>query len=981
MATFKARARALDMLGRQQIAGIPTAISELFKNAHDAYADHVEADYYRTDGLFVLRDNGLGMTEEEFVQRWLTLGTESKVSSKGMAPPPVDKTKPRRRLLGEKGVGRLAIAIIGPQVLVLTRAKRDGLLCDTVAAFIHWGLFECAGVDLDQIEIPIRTYPDGTLPDADELRSMVGVFEANLERLRDVLDDKTHDSILDDLRHFDFDPFRVDGYLPDMSLTGKGHGTHFLIQPASEMLAADIDEGWEDRAPNLAKLLGGFSNTMTPGHKPPVLRPAFRDHKTDDLSDDLIEEGKFFTPEEFRNADHQFEGGFDEYGQFRGTVSVYGQEYREHIISWKGGHGLPTKCGPFGIQVAVVQGEARASTLPLEDWSALIYKMDRFGGLYIYRDGIRMLPYGNNDFDWLDIERNRTKSASYYYFSYRRMFGVVEINSETNGALTEKAGREGFRENRAYLELKSILKNFFVQLAADFFRKDSPDTRYIDTKTELDRQDKLRKKREELVSVKRQKLRDELALFFSRHEASEPNVKVDALLEQLRRDLEYAASLDDLSDAARTFLDLEETARKSVADLEARYKVARPRGVGLPKNLLKEWEDYVVAYGHLEESVFGLARKRIDELIGEHAARARVTLDRRLQIERSLEALSSEAKTATSRERKATQESLDTVSKGVVEAAQSSTKRIKRTLNEVFSEFATLDVTDLSEAAVIATRERFEALLQTTRDRELDFLQAIRAQLEAIDLSGEGGALDQMEAVEQRAIALEEQADIDLQLTQLGMAIEVINHEFDSSIRAIRANIRRLKSWADANPGLEELYSGIRNSFEHLDGYLTLFTPLHRRLYRKEIVIRGRDIAKFLADLFAARFKRHKVELEVTDAFQKMEIVGYPSSFYPVFVNLVDNAVFWLKDRPERRITLDSCDGCLTIADTGPGIPRRDWDAVFELGFSRKPNGRGMGLYISRAVLARVDYDLTIADSEQGATFVIVPTQKGEEES
>ena len=67
MATFKTRARTLDMLGRQQIAGIPTAISELFKNAHDAYADHVEIDYYRSDNLFVLRDDGIGMSHEDFV--------------------------------------------------------------------------------------------------------------------------------------------------------------------------------------------------------------------------------------------------------------------------------------------------------------------------------------------------------------------------------------------------------------------------------------------------------------------------------------------------------------------------------------------------------------------------------------------------------------------------------------------------------------------------------------------------------------------------------------------------------------------------------------------------------------------------------------------------------------------------------------------------------------------------------------------------
>ena len=51
MVTFKARARALDMLGRQQIAGIPTAISELFKNAHDAYADNVVVDYFREESL------------------------------------------------------------------------------------------------------------------------------------------------------------------------------------------------------------------------------------------------------------------------------------------------------------------------------------------------------------------------------------------------------------------------------------------------------------------------------------------------------------------------------------------------------------------------------------------------------------------------------------------------------------------------------------------------------------------------------------------------------------------------------------------------------------------------------------------------------------------------------------------------------------------------------------------------------------------
>src|SRR5258706_5472768 len=87
MARFRVRARTVDMLGRQQIAGIPTARSELFKNAHDAYAKNVEVDFFRSAGLFLLRDDGVGMTREEFEERWLVLGTESKIGGARMSLP------------------------------------------------------------------------------------------------------------------------------------------------------------------------------------------------------------------------------------------------------------------------------------------------------------------------------------------------------------------------------------------------------------------------------------------------------------------------------------------------------------------------------------------------------------------------------------------------------------------------------------------------------------------------------------------------------------------------------------------------------------------------------------------------------------------------------------------------------------------------------------------------------------------------------
>ena len=141
--------------------------------------------------------------------------------------------------------------------------------------------------------------------------------------------------------------------------------------------------------------------------------------------------------------------------------------------------------------------------------------------------------------------------------------------------------------------------------------------------------------------------------------------------------------------------------------------------------------------------------------------------------------------------------------------------------------------------------------------------------------------------------------------------------------------------------------------------------------------MRGSEIRDFLEELFRARLARHGVTFTATKAFAKAKVVGFPSSFYPVFVNLVDNAIFWLQNpQRERSIKLDERRGALLVADTGPGINVRDREAIFEFGFSRKPGGRGMGLHIGRESLRRVGFDLKLIDGDDGATFGIVPMEE-----
>lgn len=974
MAVFRARARAVDMLGRQQIAGIPTAISELFKNAHDAYADSVEVDFYRTDGLFVLRDNGLGMSLEEFEARWLTLGTESKVAAKsGLKPPPVDPSKRKRPVLGEKGIGRLAIAAIGPQVLVLTRSKTAEGTAPIVAAFINWGMFRLPGVDLDQIVVPVRTFPSA-LPSAGDVRNMVSEVSANLSGLKRFAESEQAGEIREQLASFAVDPSKLAGYLGRPSISGAGHGTHFYIQPSDESIPPAIDgQGDDDVAPPLLKTLVGFTNTMTPGHEPPVIVAAFRDHKTEDVADELIGETEFFSPAEFREADHHIEGQFDSYGQFQGTVTVYGEASAGHIVPWAPASGRPTECGPFRINLAVVQGAARESTMPMEEWLRVSRKVNRYGGLYIYRDGIRVLPYGNNDYDFLDIERNRTKSASYYYFSYRRIFGVLEIDRAHNPLLQEKAGREGFRENKAYRQFREILKNFFVQVAADFFREGGVKSEhFVERRAELDRIERARREREKQITSRRIAFREKLETVFAAIEQNAPATDVAAVLDEVKRESKVAVAAKDAAQASAELVDLESSARSRLVAVRENYRVVPPRGVGLPQAVRRDFEAYRGEFERLVEQVFDPAEREAESILLAAAKEARIAVDRRVRFERALTELTTQA-------RKTTQTGSHEVKSAVADVEDKATTLVRESVatldtvvRDVLSRAARIDVSRLDDERFVAERRALEMEVEAVAAREGRALESVVEQLRRISwpVDEEGQMitnLDVSEAVEEELLALRERSEADLELAQLGMAIQVVSHEFDASIKSVRRSLKELRAWADANKDLESVYTSIRRSFDHLDGYLTLFTPLQRRLYRRPVRITGGEIAKFLQDLFDERLNRHQIDLQATSIFKRFGFNGYPSTFYPVFVNLVDNAIFWLSQSATPRILrLDVDDDAMVVANSGASISARDREAIFELGFTRKPGGRGLGLHISQEVLAKEGYRLTLGEAPSG---------------
>ena len=153
-----------------------------------------------------------------------------------------------------------------------------------------------------------------------------------------------------------------------------------------------------------------------------------------------------------------------------------------------------------------------------------------------------------------------------------------------------------------------------------------------------------------------------------------------------------------------------------------------------------------------------------------------------------------------------------------------------------------------------------------------------------------------------------------------------------------------------------------------------------RRRLRSQLAIRGSDISRYLDELFRDRLVDVGVEIRPSREFQAARLEGYTSTFYPVFINLVDNSLYWIqRDSAESTqvIELDTSGDALVYRDSGPGIAEDIAERVFDFGFTTKPGGSGLGLAIASQVLERAGWSIRLGDPDDGTEFLIRPKATG----
>ncbi|MHB8268060.1 ATP-binding protein [Bradyrhizobium sp.] len=932
---FQARARTIDHLGRGQIADAPTAVSELWKNAYDAYARNVALHIFNGNPeVAAIFDDGIGMSREEVLERWLVLGTESKFDE-GVGAPVETLGLPIRPRQGEKGIGRLSVAFLAPGTILVTKRAKS----EFVVVIVDWRLFENPFLALDDIQLPVEVFPS-----ADALA-------AGLPKLLDMLKSNLGDKspargkrLAESWKRFsDYEkkqklPVTAEGISASwtqMPLTRRhleewpvfldltDHGTAIFMVGLNNELGVwvrpdEVGEEVEETKDRLRQTLTAFTDPYSK-NRPDFDYEVFIHQGDDDGR--LLGASEIFGIDGLHDLEHYIDGNFDERGTFTGRIVAFGTDLG--IKTFVPARALPIrgrdKLGPFSFAIGTFEQDERRSTHDQHQHSFLIQQAEKYGGIFVYRDLLRVMPYGRPNADFLELEARRGLHAGREFWAHRRSFGRIGFTRTANPALKDKAGREGLVDNRAFREMRILVIDFLKDAARKYFGTDAP-------------------LREELLPgiMERKALQKEAA--------DKARARRRKGMRQFLR--EQTTPLEDAVQRAESLVALAKDTLSSKDRIQATVLAARVRDIRLLGDTLRpptppsrlgdlevEWRNYRDNYQVFLDKLQQLARLAAEVDAAMQAEKPRDVLTAHFNEQRSvLVALLKKFSTSIDQRLKQLRAKWHDQERADEAEIQGRIGHLLEAKVNAANLLAMLNLIDVNRTE----------LSETFAARYEPFIGALDQLIEGIDLQG---AVD---ITNERQEELEEQLRDIRAVAQIGITVEIIGHEFETLESEVKRNLAKLPPATRQT----DAYKQALRAHLALSDRLRFLAPLKIGGYRSRETITGQQIAGYISEFFSTMFKDQRIDFLATAAFRKMAITDVPSRIFPVFINLINNAIYWTSQSSERRIRLDYKDGLAIVADSGPGVDPEDIPRLFNIFFTRRRSGRGVGLYLSRANLA-----------------------------
>ncbi len=212
-----------------------------------------------------------------------------------------------------------------------------------------------------------------------------------------------------------------------------------------------------------------------------------------------------------------------------------------------------------------------------------------------------------------------------------------------------------------------------------------------------------------------------------------------------------------------------------------------------------------------------------------------------------------------------------------------------------------------------------------------------------------------------RAQLIEAEAHTADRLAILGTLASGLAHEIRNPLSAINLNLQMIEeelARSQAQSGeMAQLLGGAKSEIRRLERLARNFLVYAKPMQLDQSVVSLPEVLNEVAQLVAKECDREGIELVRQDGEGQLAVLGDPDLLKQAVVNLMVNAreaILARGDGP-RRISLgarrDMDQVVVAICDSGPGIAEEEAGKLFDLFYSSKRGGTGLGLPIAQRIV------------------------------
>lgn len=358
-----------------------------------------------------ISDTGVGMSPKQLNENFLVIGTSSRKKDIDSAINSKSKASP---FLGEKGIGRLSVMRLGNYLRLTTSTDKSQ---EESVLEIDWEKFSQLDLMLDQIEVkPISK---------------------NKEK-------------------------EWNGCIIEISNLTE-NWTKKRVDELIELEVAKLTDPFEDvrNRPKIFIYWNGDRISI------PSMNRKLLEHSHAELRGSYsIENGKPYIKCHYIVRDAGVEHPIEEDIYYLTDVDLHGLLLGDKLnISLES----LTSIGDFNFECYWFNRQKLKAIDGIGNQKTARELQKQWSGIFLFRDGFRVFPYGEDDDDWLSLDR-KALAHSGYTLNKAQFIGRVNISRIGNPELIDQTNREGLRINDEQKLFIRILRNTIQERLLSFLK-------------------------------------------------------------------------------------------------------------------------------------------------------------------------------------------------------------------------------------------------------------------------------------------------------------------------------------------------------------------------------------------------------------------------------------------------------------------------------------------------------------------------------